>query len=105
MRRGDPEKNDMKQPAIYMVTNKRNGTLYIGVTSDLIKRVYQHKEKIIAGFTKKYGCIMLGYYEIHCSMEAAIIREKQLKDGPRRKKLQLIESMNPEWLDLYYQLI
>ena len=90
----------MKQPAIYIMTNKRNGTLYVGVTSNLIQRVYQHKEGIVAGFTKKYGCKILVYYEMHSDMECAITREKQIKDGPRKKKLKLIEDMNPDWHDL-----
>ena len=95
----------MKQVAVYIVTNKRNGTLYVGVTSNLVQRIYQHKEGIIAGFTKKYGCKILVYYEIHNDMINAIEREKQIKDGSRRKKLKLIEDMNQEWQDLYFGII
>jgi len=106
LRRGHPEKKIyMKQAAVYIVTNKRNGTLYVGVTSNLIQRVYQHKEGIIPGFTQKYGCKMLVYYEIHSNMECAITREKQIKGGSRKKKLRLIEDMNPNWHDLYFGII
>ena len=93
------------QPAIYIVANKRNGTLYTGVTSDLIKRIYQHKQGDIPGFTKKYGCNQLMYYEQCGSMINAIEREKQIKAGSRKKKLALIETMNPKWLDLYDTLL
>jgi len=91
----------MKQPAIYIMTNKRNGTLYLGVTSNLVQRVYQHKEGLIEGFTKEHECKVLVYYEIGTSMEGAISREKQLKGGSRKQKLKLIESLNPQWKDLY----
>lgn len=90
-----------RHPTIYIMTNKRNGTLYTGVTSDLIKRVYEHKHAQIASFTKRYNCTQLVYYEQCEDMISAIAREKQLKAGSRKKKLALIESMNPEWLDLY----
>ncbi len=91
----------MKQPATYILANQRNGTLYTGVTSNLPARVWQHREVTVEGFSKKYGCQLLVYYEVHCTMEAAITREKQLKGGSRTKKLALIESLNPEWRDLY----
>ena len=91
---------EMKRPAIYIMTNKRNGTLYTGVTSNLVKRVYEHKEGVVPGFTKNYDCKQLVYYETHESMDNAITREKQIKSGSRDKKLALIESMNPEWNDL-----
>ncbi len=91
----------MKQPAIYIMASKRNGTLYTGVTSNLKKRVYEHKHSIIEGFTEKYDCKMLVYYETCETMEQAIMREKQLKAGSRKNKLKLIESVNQEWLDLY----
>jgi putative endonuclease len=94
----------MKQPAVYIMANKPNGTLYTGVTSNLIQRVYQHKNEITKGFTRQYGCKMLVYYEIGTCMEGAIFREKQLKAGSRQKKIQLIERMNPEWRDLYEML-
>ncbi|HAX91707.1 MAG TPA: endonuclease [Rhodospirillaceae bacterium] len=91
----------MKQPAIYIMTNMQNGTLYTGVTSNLGLRIYQHKTGQGAGFTKRYNCKMLVYYE-HCdTMPNAIEREKQIKAGSRKMKLALIESMNPEWNDLY----
>ncbi|MCH8208801.1 MAG: GIY-YIG nuclease family protein [Nitrospinae bacterium] len=95
----------MKQPAIYIMANKRNGTLYTGVTSNLARRVYQHKNEATRGFTEKYGCKMLVYYEIHESMVNAIDREKQIKAGSRKKKLALIESMNPVWKDLYEEIV
>lgn len=86
------------------MASKRNGTLYIGVTSDLIKRVYQHKHTEIDGFTKRYACKLLVYYEQYEEMIEAIAREKQLKGGSRKKKLKLIEYMNPKWFDLYETL-
>ena len=94
-----------RQPTVYIMTNRRNGTLYTGVTSDLIKRVYQHKQGMIAGFTKQYNCTQLVYYERGDSMIGAIEREKQIKGGSRKKKLALIENMNPRWIDLYKTLL
>ncbi|MGB6976243.1 MAG: GIY-YIG nuclease family protein [Gammaproteobacteria bacterium] len=94
-----------RQPALYIMTNKPNGTLYTGVTSDLIKRVYQHKCAQIPGFTKHYDCKCLVYYEHYETMLSAIEREKQIKAGSRKKKLALIESMNPAWQDLYEKLL
>jgi predicted GIY-YIG superfamily endonuclease len=94
-----------KRPAIYIMANKRNGTLYTGVTSDLIKRVYQHKNGLTPGFTQRYDCKQLVYYEIYEDMMSAIEREKQIKGGSRKKKIILIESMNPKWLDLYHSLL
>ena len=91
----------MKQPAIYIMANKRNGTLYAGVTSNLAKRVYEHKHHLVPGFTQKYNCILLVFYELALSMEIAILREKQIKSWSRKKKPQLIEEQNPIWLDLY----
>ena len=90
---------------VYILFNKRNGTLYVGVTSNLLQRVYQHKSKVIGGFTKKYNIDKLGYYEIFDDIEQALIREKKLKGASRRKKLDLIEINNPEWLDLYYEIM
>ena len=90
----------MKQPAIYIMASKRNGTLYTGVTSDLVKRVHQHKTGITPGFASRYGCTLLVYFEIFEEMAAAIAREKQIKAGSRRKKLALIEAINPDWRDL-----
>jgi predicted GIY-YIG superfamily endonuclease len=94
----------VKQPAVYIMTNRRNGTLYIGVTSNLPQRVWQHCEGVVPGFTSRYGCKRLVWYEIHESMEGAIGREKQLKGGSRSRKLALIEAMNPNWHDLYETL-
>ena len=95
----------MKQPAVYILASQRNGTLYIGVTSDLIQRVWQHKNDVVEGFTKKYGVHMLVYYELHDDMENAIIREKRLKKWNRAWKLRLIEQMNPDWDDLYESIL
>ena len=94
----------MKNYYIYILASKRNGTLYIGVTNDLIKRVYEHKNKLVEGFTKKYNIDMLVYYEVSENIESAIIREKQLKKWNRNWKLELIENFNPEWKDLYLGL-
>jgi len=87
-----------------MVTNKTDRVIYTGVTSDLQKRIYQHKKKLIEGFTEKYNVDKLVYYEVFDDIENAIIREKQLKAGSRRKKISLIKSMNPTFKDLYYEL-
>ncbi len=95
----------MKQPVVYIMASKRNGTIYIGVTSDLVKRVYVHKSHLVKGFTSKYNCNILVFYELFGTMEYAITREKQLKGWVRKKKLQLIESMNPNWLDLYDSIV
>ena len=89
---------------VYILASKRNGTLYIGITSDLTKRVYEHKSNFIDGFTKKYHVHTLVYYEIHNDPYHAITREKQIKGWLRVKKLQLIESINPHWNDLYLSL-
>ena len=94
-----------RQPTVYIMANKRNGTIYTGVTSDLIKRVYEHKYAEIDGFTKKYSCKHLVYYEEIEDMYSAITREKQIKAGSRKKKLALIEQLNPQWLDLYINLL
>ena len=90
-----------KQPAVYILASKRNGTLYIGVTSDLVKRVWEHNSDLVEGFTKSYGVHRLVWYELHESMESAVTREKQLKEWKRQWKLELIEDTNPNWLDLY----
>jgi putative endonuclease len=90
-----------KCPCVYILASRRNGTLYIRVTSDLAQRVNLHKQGLIAGFTKKYGVHRLVYYEMHPAMDAAIRREKQLKEWRRLWKIRLIESMNPEWIDLF----
>lgn len=86
------------------MTNVANKVLYIGVTGNLINRVYQHKEKLVEGFTNKYNIIKLVYYETCESIESAILREKVIKGWLRKKKIDLIDSMNPEWRDLYLDL-
>ena len=91
----------MKQPAAYIMASKRNGTLYTGVTSGLVQRVWQHRAGVVDGFTKRYGCKLLVWYEACDTMEQAIFREKQIKAGSRAKKLELIEAGNPEWRDLW----
>jgi putative endonuclease len=93
-----------KQYYVYIMTNNKNIGLYVGVTNDLIRRVYQHKEKLADGFTKKYNIVKLLYYEVFQDIENAILREKQIKAGSRQKKIQLINSMNTEWRDLYDEL-
>ena len=95
----------MKLPCVYILASKRNGTLYTGVTSDLIKRVWQHKEKIVDGFTTQYSINLLVYFEMHDLMYSAIIREKQVKAWKRAWKIRLIEDKNPFWVDLYKSII
>ena len=90
-----------KYSYVYILTNKRNGTLYVGVTSDLVKRIYEHKNGFVNSFSKKYKLHKLVYYEKHLNIEATIIREKQIKKWNRLWKLKLIESFNHEWRDLY----
>jgi putative endonuclease len=89
------------RPCIYIMTNKNNGVLYTGVTSNLFKRVSEHKDKMVAGFTSKYNVTKVVYYEEFKTMPEAIGREKQIKGGSRQKKMDLINSKNPEWKDLY----
>ena len=91
----------MKQPCVYILASKRNGTLYVGVTSNLLQRVWQHKNDMVEGFTKRYGVHTLVWYEIHETMESAIMREKAIKEWKRTWKLRMIERGNPEWQDLY----
>ena len=90
-----------KVPCVYILASQRNGTLYIGVTSDLKKRVAQHKQNLIEGFTKKYNVHNLVWFEVHDTMELAITKEKQLKKWKRKWKLRIIEEANPDWKDLY----
>ena len=94
-----------RHPAVYILASKRNGTLYIGVTSGLVKRVWEHKNNMVAGFTKRYSVHQLVWYELHESMESAILREKRLKDWKRSWKLNLIESTNKDWQDLYDTIV
>ncbi len=89
------------QPCIYIMTNKYNKVFYTGVTSNLLRRITEHKEKTIEGFTSRYNITKLVYYEEYNTMEEAIAREKQIKGGSRKKKLDLIKSKNPMWKDLY----
>ena len=93
-----------KQPAVYILASRRNGTLYIGVTSNLPQRVWEHKNNVRPGFTSRYGVHHLVYYELHDDMTTAITREKQLKKWNRAWKLRLIEQENPEWRDLWEQI-
>lgn len=95
----------LKRPALYILASQRNGTLYIGVTSDLIKRIWEHRNDCIEGFTQHYAVHQLVYYEMHESMLAAIEREKQLKKWRREWKLKLIEAGNPEWRDLWAEIL
>ena len=94
-----------KQYCVYIMTNKYNSVLYTGVSGNLSARMYQHKEKIIPGFTQKYNVTKLVYYEVFRDPYNAIAREKQIKAGSRRKKIALIESMNKEWKDLADELV
>jgi putative endonuclease len=89
---------------VYMMSNKNNTVIYTGVTNNLVRRVYEHKEKLIEGFTKKYNCSKLVWYEVHSNAYDAISREKKIKGGSRKKKIELINSMNPEWKDLYNEI-
>src|SRR5271157_6598970 len=94
-----------KQPAVYILASKRNGTLYIGVTPNLVKRIWEHRNNLVEGFTERYGVHNLVWYESHESMESAIQREKRLKEWNRRWEMRLIESANPNWEDLYHTLV
>ena len=91
-------------PCVYILSNRKNGTLYTGVTSNLLKRIWEHKQKAVDGFSKKYNLTVLVYYEVHETMESAITREKQLKNWHRSWKLQLIRKHNPKWSDLVTKL-
>ena len=95
----------MKEYYVYILASKRNGTIYTGVTSDLIRRTNQHKEKQAEGFTKKYNVSMLVYYEIHNDIQEAIKREKNIQAWKRAWKLRLIEENNPDWKDLYEEFV
>ena len=94
-----------KQPAVYMLASQPNGTLYTGVTNDLVRRVWEHRNDTIDGFTKQYGVHRLVYYELHASMIEAIRREKQIKKWRRAWKIELIEKENPEWRDLWSSIV
>ena len=90
-----------KQYYIYMMTNNGNSVIYVGVTGNLAKRVYQHREGLYEGFAKRYNVVKLVYYEVFSDATNAITREKQLKGGSRKRKIELITAFNPDWLDLY----
>jgi putative endonuclease len=92
-------------PCVYILASQRNGTLYVGATGDLVQRVWHHKHDLVAGFTRQHGVHTLVWYEVHESMTSALQREKAIKGWRRAWKLALIESGNPEWLDLYEHLI
>ena len=95
----------MKAPAVYILASKYNGTLYIGVTSNLVKRIWQHKNNVVEGFTYKYNVHLLVYFEQYDSIVDALVREKQLKTWQRSWKIKLIEQKNPQWRDLYAEII
>jgi putative endonuclease len=95
----------MKQPATYLMTNRMNGVLYVGVTSNLVQRVWQHREHVVPGFSARYRLDRLVWFELHPTMESAIAREKQIKAGNRARKCALIQAGNPEWSDLWPKII
>ena len=92
------------QPTVYMMANHKGGTIYVGVTSDLVQRAWQHREGKVEGFTKRYGCKRLVWFELHATMDHAISREKQIKGGSRAKKVALIEADNSDWRDLFFEI-
>ena len=94
----------MRQPAVYILTNKPNGTLYVGATSKLVRRIWEHRNHFVRGFTDQYNLDCLVWYEIHESIVSAIAREKQIKNWHRSWKVELIENENPEWRDLYFEI-
>jgi putative endonuclease len=101
----DEKGSRMKQPCVYIMASKRQGTLYTGVTSDIQRRAFEHREGLLKGFSEKYRCKVLVWYELHDTMIEAIIREKQIKAGSRAKKMALIQKHNAEWQDLYESLV
>ena len=94
----------MRQPCVYMLVSRRNGTLYVGVTSNLVRRVWEHRTDAVEGFTRRYGVHALVWYEVHDEMRTAIAREKAIKEWKRAWKVELIERENPRWLDLYERI-
>ena len=94
-----------KHPVVYMLASKRRGTLYVGVTSYLVRRVWAHKNNMVEGFTKKYDVHLLVWYEMHGNMASALIREKRIKEWKRAWKIELIEKENPRWEDLYLKIV
>jgi len=108
LRRQEPSGDtamDRRQPCVYMLASQRNGTLYVGVTSDLVKRIGQHQNDVVEGFTSRYRVHTLVWYELHPTMESAILREKALKKWKRAWKMRLIEGENSAWNDLYSALL
>ena len=103
-RRSGGSRNPGRQPCVYLLASRRNGTLYVGVTSNLVQRVWQHKGDLAQGFTRRYGVHALVWYEAHVTMESAIVREKRIKGWKRAWKIALIEKRNPQWRDLYEEL-
>ena len=101
----NPVITPLKLPCVYILASSRNGTLYTGVTSNLVQRIWQHKSNLVEGFTKKYGVHTLVWFEPHATMESAIGREKAIKEWHRAWKLKLIESTNPQWRDLYEDIV
>ena len=95
----------MKQPAVYLLASRYRGTLYVGVTSDLVQRIWQHRQGLVEGFTQRHGVHMLVWFEQHATMLDAIAREKRIKEWKRAWKLELIETNNPRWRDLYDDLL
>jgi len=95
----------MGQAYVYILASKRNGTLYVGMTTDLIKRVWEHKNNAVRGFTSRYQVYRLVYYEVIEDLDEAVLRERRIKKWLRRWKLELIEKNNPYWKDLYYDLV
>ena len=95
----------MKQPAVYILATGKRGTLYIGVTGNLLARTWQHREHMIDGFTKRYNVTLLVWYELHGTMDTAILREKQLKKWNREWKLRLVQESNPDWRDLWNDIV
>lgn len=93
------------QPCVYIITNRRNGTLYVGVTSNLSKRIWEHKTKVVRGFTSKYNLNKLVWYEQHETIELAVKRERDIKFWKRKWKLEIIDDMNPDWRDLYEDIV
>ena len=91
----------MKHPCVYLLASRRNGSLYVGVTSDLLRRVHEHRTDVVPGFTRKYGVHTLVWFEQHATMDTAIAREKAIKEWKRAWKIELIEAGNPRWVDLY----
>jgi putative endonuclease len=103
-RRSGESRNPERQPCVYLLASRRNGTLYVGVTSNLTQRVWQHKSRLVDGFTKRYGVHTLVWYEVHATMASAIAHEKAIKKWKRAWKIALIEKSNPHWRDLHEEL-